>query len=53
MGLWFDGEEPSAEEISLAYENLSVYKNKVDYVLTHKYHPDMCTGDQSEDPLDS
>ena len=41
MGLWFDGEEPSAEEIALAYANLQRRENRVDYVLTHKYHPDM------------
>ena len=37
MGLWFDGEEPTEEELSLSYSNLSKYDNKVDYVLTHKY----------------
>lgn len=37
MGLWFDGEEPTEAELSLAYSNLSKYNNKVDYVLTHKY----------------
>ena len=37
MGLWFEGEEPTEEELSLAYDNLSKYNNKVDYVLTHKY----------------
>lgn len=37
MGLWFDGEEPTEEELSLAYSNLSKYNNRVDYVLTHKY----------------
>ena len=47
MGLWFDGEEPSAEELTLAYENLRKRENRVDYVLTHKYHPDM----HSDDPL--
>lgn len=37
MGLWYEGEEPSEEELSLAYENLKNHKNKVDYVLTHNY----------------
>ena len=37
MGLWFDGEEPTGEELSLAYSNLNKYNHKVDYVLTHKY----------------
>ena len=35
MGLWFDGEEPTAEEINLAYKNLS--EKKIDVILTHKY----------------
>lgn len=30
-------EDPSKEEISLAYENLAAHGNRVDYVLTHKY----------------
>ena len=47
MGLWFDGEEPSREELALAYKNLRRCGNKVDYVLTHKYRPDM----QSDDPM--
>ena len=37
MGLWFEGEEPTEEDISLAYRNLNTCHNKVDYVLTHKY----------------
>lgn len=36
-GLWWPQEEPSREEIALAYENLNKCGNKVDYVLTHKY----------------
>ena len=36
-GLWHDGEEPSKEELTLAYENLKKANYKVDYVLTHKY----------------
>ena len=47
MGLWFDGENPSPEEISLAYKNLERYGNKVDFVLTHKYKPDM----HGDDPM--
>lgn len=47
MGLWFEGEEPTPEEIDFAYKNLSANSNKVDYVLTHKYHPDM----HSDDPM--
>jgi predicted phosphodiesterase len=47
MGLWHDGEEPTREELALAYENLKAHGNKVDYVLTHKYYPDMA----SDDPL--
>ena len=46
-GLWFDGEEPSPEEIAFARENLLAHGNKVDFVLTHKYHPDM----HGTDPL--
>lgn len=37
MGLWFDGEEPTEEELSQAYKNLAEHNNAVDYVLTHKY----------------
>ena len=37
MGLWFDGEEPTEEELSLGYSSLSKYNHKIDYVLTHKY----------------
>lgn len=37
MGLWYEGEEPTEAELSLAYMNLSKYNNTVDYVLTHKY----------------
>lgn len=47
MGLWFEGEEPTPEEVSFAYENLRANGNKVDFVLTHKYHPDI----HGEDPL--
>lgn len=37
MGLWFEGEEPSDAELSLAYYNLEKYGGKIDYILTHKY----------------
>lgn len=37
MGLWYEGEEPSEEEISLAYQRLRERGGSVDYVLTHKY----------------
>ena len=47
MGLWFEGEEPTPEEIAFAYKNLSAHSNKVDYILTHKYHPDM----HGDDPM--
>ena len=41
MGLWFDGEMPSCEEIATARKNLSKVGSHVDYVLTHKYSPEM------------
>ena len=34
--LWLE-REPTEEEIIRAYRNLKAHKNKVDYVLTHKY----------------
>ena len=37
MGLWYPGEEPTEEELELAYSNLQKQGNWVDYVLTHKY----------------
>ena len=37
MGLWYEGEEPIEDELSLAYENLTKHNNRVDFVLTHKY----------------
>lgn len=37
QGLWFDGEEPTEDELCFAKENLKKYNNHVDYVLTHKY----------------
>lgn len=37
MGLWYDGEEPTDEEINLALFNLEAYHYNVDYILTHKY----------------
>ena len=45
MGLWYEGEEPTPEELSTAYENLNKFDNKVDYVLTHKYE---CQKSKSE-----
>lgn len=47
MGLWFDGEEPTEEELLLGYESLRSHDNRVDYILTHKYQPE-ATGD---DPM--
>lgn len=46
IGLWYEGEEPTAEEISSAYHNLKKRGNSVDYVLTHKYEQ----GDLSSAP---
>ncbi len=37
MGLWYPGDEPNKKEILTAYDNLSKYNYKVDYILTHKY----------------
>ena len=37
LGLWHPEEEPTAEEIARAYENLEKYRRKVDYILVHKY----------------
>jgi len=45
MRLWYDGEEPSREEIARGYENLTKHGNKVDFVLTHLYAPD--SGDKT------
>ncbi len=39
MGLLYDGEEPTEEEIAYGIENLKAHENKVDYILTHKYSP--------------
>lgn len=36
-GLWYPEEEPSDEEINLAYKNLEKYNYKVDYICTHNY----------------
>lgn len=44
-GLLYNGEEPSQEELSLAYKNLKAHGNRVDYVLTHKYRPDFKSDD--------
>lgn len=48
-GLWHDGEEPSKEELTLAYENLKKANYKVDYVLTHKYEQTPPRGTVSKD----
>lgn len=37
MGLWYPEELPSEEELALGYKNLEAHKNKVDYILTHRY----------------
>lgn len=37
MGLWYPQEDPTEEEIKLALNNLKLYKNKVDFILTHRY----------------
>lgn len=37
LGLWWEAEEPTPEEIARARENLAARGNKVDYVLTHKH----------------
>jgi len=39
MGLLYEGEDPTAEEIAHGIENLKAHGNKVDYILTHKYSP--------------
>ncbi len=46
MGLWYPQEEPTKEEINLAYENLKDFNYSVDYILTHKYegNPDDPSG---------
>jgi len=37
MGLWYEGEEPSEEELALGYRSLAARNNQVDYILTHRY----------------
>ena len=37
MGLWYPGEEPEPEEITLAHRKLTAHDHRVDYILTHKY----------------
>jgi len=44
MGVWFLGEEPTEEEISIAQEKLKEYNYYVDYILTHKYDYTPCAG---------
>ena len=51
MGLWYEGEEPTEEELSLAYDNLKKYNNAVDYVLTHKYNDYKKKEDKEYPPL--
>ena len=46
MGLWYEGEEPSAEELSRAYVSLAAHGNTVDYVLTHKYASELKSDDR-------
>ncbi len=36
-GLWHEGDEPSAEELSRAYECIEKSGRRFDYILTHKY----------------
>ncbi len=37
LGLWYPGEEPTEEELELAYGNIRKNGFKFDYILTHKY----------------
>lgn len=37
-GLWYPGEEPTDEQLELAYSNLEKSNMKVDYILTHRYN---------------
>ena len=43
-GLWFDGEEPSEEQIKLAYETIKNNNFSFDYILTHKYESELTHG---------
>lgn len=36
-GLYYEGEEPEADELSLAYETIKKNSFRFDYILTHKY----------------
>lgn len=38
IGLWYDGENPTTDEVKHGYENLKKHNNTVDYVLTHRYN---------------
>ena len=48
LGLWFDGEEATEEELNFAIVNLKANNNAVDYVLTHKYESDEIPQNQSQ-----
>lgn len=37
LGLYYPGEEPESEELSLAYETIKKNNFEFDYILTHKY----------------
>lgn len=50
-GLLYPHEEPYAEEVVLAYKNLNIHNNRVDYVLTHQYKKDT-EPKQSPTPLE-
>lgn len=46
-GLCWEQELPTEEEIKRAYANLEGDSNRVDYILTHKYHYDSSYADAS------
>ena len=37
LGLWYEEENPTEEQLKLAYRSLAARNHRVDYVLTHKY----------------
>lgn len=47
MGLWYPEEEATPQEYVCAYRNLERCKNRVDYILTHKY----AVPDRTEDKM--
>lgn len=49
--LWWPQEDPRAEEIKSAYKTLEKHFNRVDYVLTHKYHREGISPDPNADPF--